>query len=52
MSPAFRNALGADVLLHRVRCRLEAAGGFDELRRLDGFSAQEVDVLLRLERNG
>ena len=52
MSPAFWNAVSAEALLLRVTRRLEAEGGFDELRRIGGMSAQELDVLLRQEREG
>lgn len=52
MTPVMEAATRAKEVLARVRQRLEDGGGVVELGQLDEFSADEVDVLLRLERNG
>lgn len=50
MSPALFSLIRGGDLLERISDRLAVAGGVRELQIIDGMSAQEVDVLLRLER--
>jgi len=50
MSPTFAVASSAAVMVERVHRRLEAAGAVIELDTLGRLSAQEMDVLARLER--
>lgn len=47
---AWRRTTGATDALRAIEARLVRAGAIIELRQFHGLSAQEVDVLLRLER--
>lgn len=48
----WQSATRAERLLAAIEARLIAAGAVIELRQFYGLSAQEVDVMLRLEREG
>ena len=50
MTPVMESLCGYVELVERVACRLEASGAVRELQQLAGLSAQEMDVLVRLER--
>lgn len=50
MTPALAYAIDAPKLITKIRMRLESAGALLELDQLRRLSSDELDLLVRLER--